>query len=276
MPRSFKLGPLTRGLLSEAKWPYGYPAHECYAVECEQLLRFLDSQSERAHYYPRLRANERLRDAALQAVRVAYHLHTHGFPVLDWRPVDAPGHDVEFSVRLPDGRPCFVEVKGPTWQSELSPAEIAGGRTKQPKYLGVQGGAVGPAQTIQYAVEKALPKFTGNVPSLVVIADDCFVNLGKWGYGPLQVALTRQSLAYGDGLFHDPAKRTIGAVALFWIGRTDPVEYALASIANPNAAPAAELPKELLEILKTKPSEPAPWTLPQASPILTSLGYSWR
>ncbi|HVA64737.1 MAG TPA: hypothetical protein VNF74_13510 [Terriglobales bacterium] len=98
-------------------------------------------------------------------------------------------------------------------------------------------------------MKKALPKFTGRLPSLVVIADDCFVNLGKWGCGPLQRALTRKS----HGLFHCSKFRVIGAVALFWIERTDPVEYALASIANPNAAPTAVLPLELLDVLKTKP-----------------------
>ncbi|MGH9533809.1 MAG: hypothetical protein ACRD2E_03010 [Terriglobales bacterium] len=235
-----------------------YPAHECYAIECEALLTFLGSQGEVKHYYSRLRASSRGRDAALQEIRVAYYLHTRGFPLLRWRPQDAPGRDVEFSVRLPDGRPCFVEVKGPTWQSELSPAEIAAGRTRQSKYDARVGGAVGPAGTIQRAVKKALPKFTGRAPSLVVVADYCFVPLGMWGYAPLQMALTQASAAYGDGLFQGPGYQAVGAVALFWICRTSPVEYALASIANPNAAPSARLPQELLGVLRTEPSESAP------------------
>jgi hypothetical protein len=43
--------------------------------------------------------------------------------------------------------------------------------------------AADPVGVIRRTVEKARPKFTGSTPSLLVIADDCFVNLGEWGMG---------------------------------------------------------------------------------------------
>ncbi len=122
-------------------------------------------------------------------------------------------------------------------------------------------------EIIGRTVAKALPKSTGARPTLIVISDDCFVNLGEWGYGPLQMALTQLSIGYGPGLFHEPDYRVVGGVALFWVRRvTDhKVEYSSICLANPNAG-AASLPPELASKLCTKPMEPAPHLIEPGTP----------
>ena len=177
-----------------------------------------------------------------------------------WEPTDAPPNNVEFEISLGAAQTGFVEVKSPGWESELNPSELKGGRAKREKYGNeVTARAASPVETIRRTVTKALPKFTGAKPTLLVISDDCFVNLAEWGYGPLQMALMQRSLGYGPGLFHDPAHRAVGGVALFWASRFTEHEVGYSSIclANPNAG-TASLPLELVSKLCTKPTEPVP------------------
>jgi hypothetical protein len=124
-------------------------------------------------YWPRLCAKQQQRDDALNEIRVAYFLDSVGYSVIDWEPVDAGERKLEYAVAIPDQR-MLVEVKSPGWEAEVSVDQRAAGRTKESKYREniPEGGAAGPVQVIRRAVEKALPKFTGNSASLVVIADD--------------------------------------------------------------------------------------------------------
>jgi hypothetical protein len=168
-----------------------------WADECESLLSFLRDNGALERFWPRLRAKQQQRDEALNEIRVAYFLHSVGYPVVDWEPEDAGGHLLEFAVANPTAQQkIFVEVKSPGWEAELTDAERAAGRASQPKYRAdiIEGGLPGPVQVVRRAVKKAHPKFSGNQPSIVVLSDDCRVNLGEWGWGPLQMALSRDSI----------------------------------------------------------------------------------
>jgi len=246
-------GPLTVSLKSEASWN-DYPAWQDYADECESLLEFIRTRGALDRFWPRLCSKSQQRDETLNEIRVARHLEDAGYPVVDWNePVDAPGYSVEFAVSLGQSPNGFVEVKSPGWEAELSDAERRQGRSRLPKYIGSRGGAAGPVQVIRRAVEKARPKFSGNAPSVVVVSDDCFLNLGEWGWGPLQMALSQRSIGWGDGLFHESKYANVGAVCLFWVasywGRS--LEYKSLCMTNPNAARAA-VPSDFATRLSTK------------------------
>jgi hypothetical protein len=255
MISAVKLGPLATSLKNSAAWNDQFPAWPDFADELEVLLAYLDRNGALSRYQPRLRARAQQRDEAINEIRVAFHLDALGYPVVDWsEPQDAPGHNVEYAVALPAGSRGYVEVKSPGWESELTDAERMQGRTKQPKYIGIEGGAAGPVEVIRRAVEKARPKFSRTVPSLVVISDDCFVNLAEWSYGPEQIALTGCTIAYGDGLFRRPQYAVLGAVCLFrvlaYVGQ--PISYQSLCLANPNALPGAVVPAEMIARLSAK------------------------
>ena len=207
------------------------------------------------------------RDEALNEIRVAYFLESAGYPVVGWEPTDAPPHNVEFALALGENWKVLVEVKSPGWEAELSKPEQLRGRTKQDKYVDMESRAAGPVEVIRRTVTKALKKFTGAAPSLIVISDDCFVNLGEWGWGPPTMALTRRSIGYGSGLFHDPVYATIGGVCLFWLSRANEkgVEYASLCVPNPNALQSAALPPEMVARIRTVPVEPLPHLIQQGS-----------
>ena len=178
------------------------------------------------------------------------------YPVIDWEPVDAGDRKLEYAVAIPDQR-MLVEVKSPGWEAELSADQRAAGRAKEPKYREnvFEGGPAGPVQVIRRAVEKALPKFSGNFPSLVVISDDCFVNLAEWGWGPLTMALTQNAVGgYGPRLFVQSTYSTIGAVCLFrtvlYAGKNE-VEYQALCLGNPNTKPSAAVPEMVVKRLTT-------------------------
>jgi hypothetical protein len=253
------LGPLTTKLKAEAKWRDQYPAWQVYADECERLLQFLRDQGETQRFWPRLRSKQQQRDEALNEIRVANHLDSLGYPIVAWEPIDDPAHSVEFSISLGRRDAAFIEVKSPGWEAELTPEERRSGRTQKDKYIGIEARAASPIQVIRQTIQKAQPKFTGKAPSLIFISDDCFVSVGEWGWGPLQMALTQSSLGWGDGLFRDPLYSNVGGVCLFWISRvTDQngIQWGSLCMTNPNAMPTATLPKELVTQLSTRSIEP--------------------
>jgi hypothetical protein len=250
-----KLGPLTERLKVGASWRDQYPAWQVYADECERLLEFVQARRELDRFWGRLIAKKQQRDEALNEIRLAYFLESLGYPVSAWEPSDAAQFNVDFSVDLGVGKEAFVEVKNPGGESELTHEVRRAGRAQRPKYIGIEGRAAGPIQIIRRTVEKARSKFTGRSPSLLVISDDCFVNLGNWGWGPLQMALLQNSIAWGEGLFRQSKYENIGAVGLFWVGKD--VEYRSMFMANPNALPSAVGRSSMIAKLTTDPEEPS-------------------
>jgi hypothetical protein len=254
-------GPLTTSLKADAAWEVKYPddkypAWQDYADECETLLSFAQIHGVLDRFRPRLCDKPSKRDEALAELRVEYFLESSGFPIVDFEPKDAGNRTLECSIALGQGQNGLVEVKSPGWESELTDQEIKAGRQKQPKYQHLQGRAAGPVPIIQRAVNKALPKFTGKAPTILFIADDCFMHVGEWGHGPLQMALTQNSITYGPGLFNLLEYATIGAVCLFWdlaIAGKPGIQYNTTSLVNPNAAPSAKIPDHLFQVLQRAP-----------------------
>jgi len=251
------LGPLTALLKSEASWRDEFPAWQAYSDECEMLLTFAKDHGALELFWPRLRAKQQQRDEAVNEIRVAYFLGSVGYPIIEWEPVDVGERKLEYTVAIPE--PMLVEVKSPGWEAELSEEQRASGRASEAKYREnvFDGGPAGPVQVIRRAAEKALPKFGGKRPSLVVISDDCFVNLAEWGWGPLTMALTQNVVGgYGPGVFLQPEYSTIGAMCLFqtvyYADRTE-IEYHALCVANPNAKPSAIVPEEVVKRLTIKP-----------------------
>jgi len=262
VPRQIRLGPLTNRIVRQAsgKWKDLYPATQGYANECESLLEFVADRNQFDRFLSRLCARREQRDEALNEIRAAYLIDLIGYPILAWEPTDKPPRNVEFLVDLGVGFGAgYVEVKSPGWQAELSRAEQIDGRKKLPKNIDAELRAATPVEVIRRTVEKAAPKFSGNHPSLIVISDDCFVNLGNWGWGPLHLALTSATIAYEAGLFTLAAFQSVGGVALLWAKSTSPkgVEYAAICLANPNAQATATLPLDLVVRLCTKLREPS-------------------
>jgi hypothetical protein len=256
---AINLGPLTARLKSEASWRDEYPAWQDWADECESLLTFLSDGGVLERFWPRLCAKAQQRDETINEIRVGYLLHLAGYPVVDWEPQDAGGRTLEYAVAISQQRKMLVEVKSPGWEAQLSESERKAGRASQPKYRAdiIEGGPADPVQVIRRTVEKARPKFSGNQPGIVVPSDDCRVNLGEWGWGPLQMALSQNCVGgYGPGLFHEPAYSVIGAVCLFWsvsVSGRGGIEYHALCMRNPNAVPTAVVPQEVETLLTTKP-----------------------
>lgn len=268
-PANVHLGPLTSHLVRASNWGDIYPAWPGWAAECEKLLAFADGDGQLKRFWPRLTARKHERDDALAEIRVARFLSDRGFPILAWEVTDVAPQNVEFEIGLPGGSSAFVEVKSPGWEGELADAERQAGRTKQDKYMDLEARAADPIGIIRRTVAKARPKFSGSRPSLLVIADDCFVHLGEWGWGPLKMALTSRTLGYGDGLFHDVLYSVLGGVALFrvsGVGDLD-VQYSSVCLPNPSAMRAAGLPESLVAAATTVPVEPTPHIIEPGTPM---------
>jgi hypothetical protein len=259
-PQGVHFGPLTRHLVRASNWDDIYPAWQGWANECERLLAFADGYGQLQRFWPRLTAKKQQRDEALNELRVAHFLSGFGYPILGWEVTDAAPLNVEFEIGLGAGSTAFVEVKSPGWEGELGEAERKSGRAKQEKHVNLEARAADPVGVIRRTVEKARPKFTGSTPSLLVIADDCFVNLGEWGWGPLKMALTSKTIAYGNGLFHEIPYSVLGGVSLFRVSGVDErdVKYSCLCLPNQDAMKAAMLPYELVSGLCTMPVEPLP------------------
>lgn len=259
-PANVQLGPLTRHLVRASHWDDIYPAWQGWANECERLLAFADSHGQLQRFWPRLTARKQQRDEAMSEIRVAHFLDGAGYPILGWEVTDVAPFNVEFEIGLGAGSTGFVEVKSPGWESELGEAERKAGRTKQDKYIDIEALAANPIGIVRRTTEKARPKFSGTRPSLLVIADDCFVSLGEWGWEPLKMALNSKTIGWGDGLFHQIPFSVLGGVSLFRVSGVDErdVKYSSLCLANPNAMRTATLPDQLISRLSTVPIEPTP------------------
>src|SRR5947209_5244263 len=232
-PSSVRLGPLTSAVLSGARWKNQdqYPASQVYADECEALLEFAWAHGQFDRYFCDLTASKRQRNAALAELRVAHHLDQSGFEIVEWKPIGLVPKEGEFLIRSASGVETFVEVKGPSWQSELSDDEIKAGRTEQDKVLYLEARSVAPWGAIQFAVKKAYEKFAPGIPNLLVIADDLFVSLQHGTEIMASMALYEK---HYQGRFTTPDYEKLGGAGIFWMepsgGR---VRYTMRLFLNP-------------------------------------------
>lgn len=197
-------------------------------------MYFLETkQVQFEHYLSSLNGRKRQRDAALAELRVAFYLHRNTFRVSDWRPIRMNGREGEYLVRGPVGTDVFVEVKGPTWQFELSDEELRQGRQHKPKDLSFEVRDVEHIKTIQFEVEKAYGKFAPGVQNLLVISDNLFVSL-KFGLD--HFVMTALYDLCRDGCFVTDKYRNLGGVGIFWTEyEGDEIWYEMRLFLNPHA-----------------------------------------
>ena len=236
VPDNVYLGTLSSELINSAKWngQDEYPSFQGFADELEALLRFARDQNVLARYLPKLKAGLRQRDAALDELRVAYYLVQCGFHIAAWEPVGAGTKEGEYLVCGPSTLNTFVEVKSPTWESELERSEIDAGRKDEPKYLFCEGRAFANWERIQKAVEKAYGKLLPTSANLLVVPGaGTFVDICYGAEYHAYEALFKESYA---GRFTTPAYENLGGVAVFCRGGgRSQVTYQLRLFSNPYA-----------------------------------------
>ena len=127
-------------------------------------------------FLPRFREYPRERDAALGEARLAFFFHRNNFRIVSWFPPGRGSHEGDLEIQWTDTEPIFVEVKGPTWEGELSAEERDTGRKVQPKYIDGQARSVRPSVEVRNALRKALPKLSQERANLVAIVDDLFLS----------------------------------------------------------------------------------------------------
>ncbi len=248
-----RLGPVARKLISPDKWTDGYPGPDAYIKELDVLLQFADETPGcLARSRPNIEARNIKRDEALNELRLAYLLHYIGFPITGWDPPGLGNMVGEFLLDSAEKTHIFVEIKSPGWESELSPAEIKAGRTKLPKYIGLEGGAVGNWQVVHRCISssKTYPKFTNNQSNLLIISDDLKLSLFDSLF-QVEGALYAPKAQYGvDGFFTTNQYENIGGLGIFYAvstGSRDGLEYKFIVYENPCALPANKLPPSLLK-----------------------------
>lgn len=194
-PSDVRIGPLTRTLLSGAKWQRqdAFPAWQTWADDVEMVLEFLAGQNRLSTFLRMVQKarSAQHRDAMLAEARGSFHLHRHGFRILEWEPLGNGTSRGEALVSLGSSPSVFVEVKQPSWQGECLPLTIAEqnrlsaeeraarlARMKMPRFLPdvCEGGAVGSHHFAMRVVRRnALPKFSDRQPNLALIVDECQV-----------------------------------------------------------------------------------------------------
>jgi hypothetical protein len=252
-----RLGPVARKLISPDKWTDGYPGPKAYVKELDVLLKFADEKAGCLdRFRPNIEARNKQRDKALSELRLAYLLENLLFPIIGWDPPGANGMIGEFLLDSPEQVHIFTEIKSRGWESELTPAQIQAGRAKQPKYIHLEGGAVGNWQAVHACMSSAncYPKFTDNQANLLIMADDLRLSLHETLF-QVEGALYGSVAQYGvDGFFTNSQYENIGGLGVFYAvstGSQDGLEYRFAVFENPRALPATKLPPSMLRFKET-------------------------
>jgi hypothetical protein len=219
--------------------------------ELDVLLKFADEKGCLSRFVPMLEARNKQRDEALNELRLAYLLENLSFPMVGWDPPGLNGKKGEFLVESPEKIRIFTEIKSPGWESELSQIAIKAGRAKQPKYMGLGGGAVGNWRAVHRCISspKTYPKFTADQSNLLIISDDLMLSLFDSLY-QVEGALYGDRRFYEeDGYFTNNLYENIGGLGVFYAFSKSPsrgLEYEFIVFENTNALPATKLPPSLL------------------------------
>ena len=244
------LGSLSESMLQQARWKGEdkYPAWQDFADELENLLKFAKSQGQYDRYFAELTATRKQRDSALDELRVAFHFCQCRFQIIEWKPIGQAPKEGEYLVCGSSGINTFVEVKSPTWESELTEEERMAGRTKMPKHIPFDGRAFALWRNIQYAVNKAYEKLSPDFPNLLVIpGDGTFVSMRHETDMLANQALYDQSY---NGYFTKTDYKKLGGVAIFWSeSNVSPIQYRIKFF--PNRYAIVHLPIEFREISYT-------------------------
>jgi hypothetical protein len=250
-----RLGPIARKLICPDVWTDGYPGPPAYVEELDVLLKFADEKGCLARFVPTIESRNKQRDEAINELRLAYLLDSLNFPIVRWDPPGLNGKTGEFTLESPEKIRIFTEIKSPGWESELSSAAVKAGRTKEPKYKGLNGGAVGNWRAVHRCISspKTYPKFTDNQSNLLIISDDLFLTLFDSLF-QVEGALYGEKRFYEeDGYFRTNRFENIGGLGVFNAFSRSPsrgLEYEFIVYKNSCALPTTRLPSSLLKFNK--------------------------
>lgn len=268
-PLHVQLGPLTRLLLSDARWRSAdaFPAWQVWADDIERVLTFLQNEDRLGAFLAMIRSmrTPQHRDACLAEARAAFYLHRNGFQIMEWEPAGEGTTRGDLTISCLGSHNVFVEVKQPGWQGERLPRrrselrsltpearERCHARMKQEKYINMEGGAVSSHIAAMDVVRRnALPKLTDKMPNLVVVVDDLTVT--PVGLPSLRGSVRRE-FSKPD---HDPDdaddtytyERVGGVFFLHPEGDNDSIDYRADFVDNPGVLPACALPHPVSVIL---------------------------
>jgi hypothetical protein len=275
-PSSVVLGPLTRQLLSDARWKGTdwFPAHQVWADDVEEVLAFLHRERRLVAFLSVIKSVQtpQHRDSCLAEARGAFHLNRWGFRIVEWEPQGEGNTKGEALISLAGSPDIFVEVKQPGWQGEHLPRRVDElrrlspedkqrrlARIRQQKYLGIEGGAVLSPQVAMDVVRRnALPKLTDRYPNLVIVVDDLKVPLVGL---PTLAWFVEQEFSNPDHDADDPddvfTYERLGGV-LFLQPEADngqKINYRADFVLNPGALPSCALPPPVSAVLSQMQEE---------------------
>ena len=269
-PPDVRLGPLTRRLLSGARWQGmdAFPAWQVWADDVEHVLAFLEREGRFGAFLAVIQSvrTPQHRDACLAEARGAFYLSRNGFRIVAWEPPGEGTTKGEALVSLPGSPDVFVEVKQPGWQGERRPRRTAElralspesrerifARMKQEKYIDMEGGPVGSHIAAMDVVRRnALPKLTDRCPNLAVVVDD--LNVTPVGLPGLREFVVRE-FSMPD---HDPddpedfyTYERLGGVLFLQpeANNGESIDYRADFVENPSVLPACSLPPSVTTVL---------------------------
>lgn len=173
MPDEVILGQLAHYMCSGASWwgQDGFPSNQKWADELERVLSHLEAHGQLQRYLPNLRGKLTQRNGALAEARVSFFLCCNGFRITSWEPQGVSNSLGEFEIQFKSSPKIFVEVKGPTWEGELSKSEYTGRRKQDGKYVHAEARTLGTIQKVIEAIAKSRKqnKFAVGRPNLLVV-----------------------------------------------------------------------------------------------------------
>jgi hypothetical protein len=164
----------------------------------------------------------------------------NGFEIVAWEPPTGVGGCTgEFSIRWNRGPVILVEVKSPDWQGELTESEKRSTRKQLGKYVDAEARSVDPFAQPSYVIrERAVPKFTGKQPTLVVVADDQFIS----------PVMSPHPGGRIDALLAEPGNCVLGGVLFFNASPyQSEIEYTIHFHANSWALGSCQIPIDVAE-----------------------------
>ena len=208
--------------------------------EIEKWLLYINNKGELDRFISRLtKMNSRKINEVLAEISSAYLLESIlNLKVIGWEVSTNSDKNVDFTIDL-NSEEVYCEVKGPSWQSELSKKEKLGIRKAQGKYKKNEVRFFGHWKNIRNAIKKAYPKFLNNCCNLVIIQDDLILPILNFPTDmQIEIALFEEKGIYDNekGVFVGNDYENVGGVLFIDINPTSRNKvYKYKFIKNPNA-----------------------------------------
>ncbi|MGH7232590.1 MAG: hypothetical protein ACREJU_14710, partial [Nitrospiraceae bacterium] len=216
--------------------------------------QFAQAKGQLSRFMPRLKANGYQRDRAMAEIGVAYFFERRcNVRIIEWEPPGENGRKGEYLVKSSADETIFVEVKVPGWEKDIVEGEgRSSPRLFQPKYTDTEARSIGPWSVVRRAVSMAYPQLPNNIPTLVIIKADYFIELTNHLLGvDIGLYCPAAGLRTGgylseDGSFVTARYHRVGAVGVLDVTLvSDGIRYSFAVFDNPNALDAVRLPSTI-------------------------------